>query len=406
MNSPVPCQPTPRVESILVVDDSAAQRQHAVSLCEQAGIAQVWEAAHGEEALALLRGNLDNAPQVLLIDLEMPQMDGVELIQRVAALSCNPSVIIASSKPPMLLTSVGIIARSLGLPMLAVLNKPLSLERLSHAIGNFPALPRAGPPSAQAAPVSAAELSHAIAQGQIHPAYQPKIILSSGIVHSAEVLARWQHPDKGAIAPSQFIALAETHALIHDLTLSVAEQALRDLSHWGLQDLPFSIAINLSPMLLTDGHFLNEVMDLVDRFHLNPESIIWEVTESSVMTDLPTALSLLVRLRLKGFGLAIDDYGTGFASMQQLSRIPFTELKIDRSFVHGAASSAHLRALLQSAIALARELNLTSVAEGIELKTDLELLKNLECDLGQGFLLGKPQAAPEFVNWLNPMRNM
>lgn len=402
MNSPALCQDPLRVESILVVDDSASQRQHAVSLCEQAGIARVWEAAHGEEALALLRGNADNAPQVLLIDLEMPHMDGVELIQKVAASGCTPSVIIASSKPPMLLTSVGIIARSLGLPMLAVLNKPLSLERLTRAIDNFPTRARARAGPAQAQPVTAAELKQALAQDQIWPAYQPKVVLASGQLHSAEVLARWSHPLKGEIAPSQFIALAETHELIHDLTLAIAEHALQDLSRWPQPEHAFSIAINLSPLLLSDGHFLDEAMALVERYQQRPESVIWEITESSVMTDIPVALSLLVRLRLKGFGLAIDDYGTGFASMQQLSRIPFTELKIDRSFVHGAASNPHLRALLQSAIALARELNLTSVAEGIELQADQELLQTLECDLGQGFLLAKPMSALQFVDWLKP----
>lgn len=401
MNSP-PCQETACVDSILVVDDSAAQRQHAVALCKQMGIRTIWEAAHGEEALELLRNAAGAIPQVLLIDLEMPHMDGVELIQRVAALNCSTSVIIASSKPPMLLTSVGIIARSLGLPMLAVLNKPLSLERLAHAIGTFSS--RAGAwigTHSQPVPalVSAAELSSAITQGQLRPAYQPKICLASDELHSAEVLARWQHPDKGMIPPSQFIALAETHELIHPLTLSIAEQALHDLSGWWQHGRPLSLAINLSPQLLADSHFLDEAMELVDRFHLSPESIIWEVTESSVMSDIPTALSLLVRLRLKGFGLACDDYGTGFASMQQLSQIPFTELKIDRSFVHGAASNPHLRALLQSAIKLARELNLTSVAEGIELSADLTLLKSLDCDLAQGYLLGKPMSAADFQRW-------
>jgi EAL domain-containing protein (putative c-di-GMP-specific phosphodiesterase class I)/DNA-binding NarL/FixJ family response regulator len=390
---------TNAVHTILVADDSISQRQHAITLCTELGVSEILEAEDGNMAMALLKR--EPSVQVVLADLEMPHMDGVELIQHIATLPHPPALIIASSQQGALIGAVETMVQALGLPLLGAFCKPLSEEQLAEALMRYhpdthPLIRSHG----ELTPVSAQELATAITERKLVPYYQPKFQLASGEAHSVEMLARWLRPGRGQVSPAQFIPLAETHALIHDLTLSLIEQALADASRWHADGHALSIAINLSPLLLSQPHFLGDAIDLVDQFQVPPDKIIWEITESALVADIPTALGLLVRMRLKGFGLSIDDYGTGFSSMQQLSRIPFTELKVDRTFVHGASKRPRLQTILQSALDLAHKLNLRTVAEGIEETADLELLRQLGCESAQGYLLAKPMSADAMLTWL------
>ena len=160
------------------------------------------------------------------------------------------------------------------------------------------------------------------------------------------------------------------------------------------------IALNISAQSLSDRRFANEIIRRVDDARISPSSLMLEITESALVSDLAAALGTLGRLRLKGFGLSIDDYGTGFSSMQQLSRLPFTELKIDRSFVHHAHDKWNLRAILQSAIEMAQRLGLTTVAEGVETREDMVLLRSLGCRYAQGYLFAAPMPASAISSWL------
>ena len=200
--------------------------------------------------------------------------------------------------------------------------------------------------------------------------------------------------------PDRFIALAEREGLILELTRGVMARALAQAAHWNAHGLHLSMAINLSPVLLESGSLVQEILDLLAVHSLKAEQVIFEVTEGSVVDCLGAALGVLARLRLKGFGLSIDDYGTGFSSLRQLARIPFTELKIDRSFVHGAWRSDNLRVILQSALDLARQLGLVAVAEGIETLEDWRLVQSCGCNIGQGFLIARPMPAQDFLPWL------
>jgi len=222
----------------------------------------------------------------------------------------------------------------------------------------------------------------------------------SGIVRGVEALARWKHPDLGFVRPDHFISLAEREGLIHELTISVMERALGQAARWNARGLRLSMAINLSPRLLDSPALVHEITSLVSLHGLAPGQVVLEITESSVVNCLGGAIGVLAKLRLKGLGLSIDDYGTGFSSMQQLVRIPFSELKIDRSFVHEASRRPNLRVILQSALDMSRQLGLITVAEGIETMEDWRLLQACGCDVGQGYLIARPMPAEELQQWL------
>jgi EAL domain-containing protein (putative c-di-GMP-specific phosphodiesterase class I) len=218
-------------------------------------------------------------------------------------------------------------------------------------------------------------------------------------VHGVEALARWNHPTLGLVHPDQFIPMAEQHGLIHRLTLQVMNQAMLQTALWNAQGMDLSVAINLSPVLLESPDLLQEIAGLQQCFGLRAEQVVLEITETSLMRDLSVALAVLTRLRLRGFGLSLDDYGTGFSSMQQLARIPFTELKIDRSFVHGVHQRETVQVMLRSALEMANRLGLNTVAEGVESLQDWRLLQEYGCTFVQGWLMAKAMPALELADW-------
>jgi EAL domain-containing protein (putative c-di-GMP-specific phosphodiesterase class I)/CheY-like chemotaxis protein len=389
------------IESLLIVDDSSVQRQHAVALCRELGIKLIYEASNGSEALQLL-SMLVLLPSVMIVDLEMPGMDGVELIQQLQQREFVISLIVASSRESVLIESVKTMSQVLGLNVLDGLQKPLMLPGLRSALARYRVPGCAAPPRQPLAtvPIERAELSRAIEGGEIVPFYQPKVDMHTGIVKGTEALARWQHSTMGMIPPDHFIPQAEQQDLIHALTLSMMEQVLRQAATWNARGLELSIAVNVSAQLLDSPDIVQEISALLERHALPAAQIILEITEGTVAARLGTALGVLARIRLKGFGLSIDDYGTGFSSMQQLARIPFTELKIDRSFVHGAHLRKNSRVILQSALDLARRLELVTVAEGIETMEDWRLLQEFGCMIGQGYLIAKPMPAAALPQWM------
>jgi EAL domain-containing protein (putative c-di-GMP-specific phosphodiesterase class I) len=295
------------------------------------------------------------------------------------------------------------MCRVLGLRILAALQKPLRTEAVVAALDELAQQP-VRREARKALPIDAAQLAAAIEQRQIQVHYQPKADIRTGAVRGVEALARWQHPTLGAVPPDQFIRLAEQCDLIHPLTLHVMNEAMLQVAAWQARSLHLSVAVNLSPQLLERSDIAQEIASLQQSHQLAPEQIVLEVTESSVVSRVGTALGVLTRLRLRGFGLSIDDYGTGFASMQQLARVPFTELKVDRSFVHGAHERDNLQVILRSALDMAKQLGLTSVAEGVETMQDWRLLQQFGCAVGQGWLIARAMPGAEVGRWLKQYR--
>jgi EAL domain-containing protein (putative c-di-GMP-specific phosphodiesterase class I) len=382
--------------SVLVVDDSAVQRQHAVGLCHALGIAAVHEAADGLEALAAIEA-LDVMPGLFIVDLEMPRMDGIELIEELHRRGVHVPIALVSSREHPLIESV----QALGHSVVAGLRKPLTRENLVSALTASSAFLAAIPARSRLLrlPITVAMLRQAIAERAIVPHFQPKIDTQTCALKGVEALARWSHPTLGMVPPDEFIPIAESTGLIHALTLSIMEQSFAQCAAWNEQGLVLSVAINLSPRLLVHPEIVMQICDLQRRYRLRAEQVILEVTESSVVDAAGSAPGVLARLRLKGFGLSIDDYGTGFSSLQQLTRIPFTELKIDRAFVCGAHRRKSIRTILESAIDLAHRLQLATVAEGVDAVDDWRLLQSFRCTQGQGWLIAPAMTGPDLQAW-------
>ena len=169
---------------------------------------------------------------------------------------------------------------------------------------------------------------------------------------------------------------------------------------WAAHGIDGSVSINLSIRSLVDVRTADHVIELVRAHHVEPRDVVVEVTESALTTDVGHTLENLARLRMKGFGLSIDDYGTGYSSMQQLIRIAFTELKIDQSFVANASRQESARVILEASLGMARKLNICSVAEGVETQADWDMLRQLDCHTVQGYLIARPMPSEEYLDWV------
>ncbi len=385
--------------SVLVTDDSLTQRQYAKALCQELGVQSLFDAANGVDALDVLGAN---SVDVVLIDLEMPIMDGVELIRSIAQKKLNSSVIILSAKDPILIASVGTMAEADGLHVLGTFQKPLLPDALECSLLRFiqDTKVAAEPKKSPDTEVTALELSQALANNELTLAFQPKLTVHGLLLRGVEALARWRHPTKGMISPVVFIELAERHGMIDALTHFLLEEAFKYKRTWQQYGLRFHLAFNLSPLSLADSDMVDWLCKMAEKYGIAPAEITFEVTENALLGELASAIRTLARLRLKGFHIAIDDYGTGFANAQQLSRVPATELKIDRSLVHRAAARPQQRTILASTIDLAKNLNLTTVAEGVETAEDFKILHDLGVDLVQGYYFSKPLFADDLLNWV------
>jgi predicted signal transduction protein with EAL and GGDEF domain len=246
-----------------------------------------------------------------------------------------------------------------------------------------------------------ADLRRAIAQEELLLHFQPKVDATSGAVVGAEALVRWQHPERGMIPPGEFIELAEETGLITPLTDWVLECACRNLREWsdaGLPDIPLSV--NLAASSLTGVTLVGKLDALMQRFALQPERLVLEMTESILMFDIESGIKLLQTLRDRGYGLSLDDFGTGYSSLSYLKRLPLDELKVDRAFVSNAERGGRDGALAATIIALGRELGLQVVAEGVETREQSAFLVRRGCEVQQGYLFSRPVAAPVFARLL------
>ncbi len=395
----------PASMSVMVVDDTKLMRDVALAYLRRYGFLHCTAHADGREALAALAA-ASRPVDLILLDLNMPVMDGIEVLRHLAERAYDGQLALISGENARLLRTAETLARAHELNIIGVIEKPLTAAKFDALLTRLAPLrnPNELPatlPAAPAIPVSEAELLAAIAAGQIGIAVQPKINLRDRSVVGVEALARWHHPSRGMVSPVDFVPVAEAGKAAEPLFAAVLEQALASLVDWHRQGHRLQIAINISAPDLTRLHLPDQVAEATLRHGLVPEDILLEVTESRLIQDLAPALEVVTRLRLKGFGLSIDDFGTGYSSLEQLQRIPFDELKIDRRFVTGAASDASARAIMASSIRLARSLGIGTVAEGIETQADWDCALRLGCDVVQGYLIAAPMPPEKLPAWLS-----
>lgn len=248
------------------------------------------------------------------------------------------------------------------------------------------------------------QLDTAIDDGQVWIAYQPKLDLARGKTIGAEALARWTHPEKGPISPTEFVTAAEQSDRIEKLTEFVLDQAIGATAQMVRKGYDFGIAVNLSARMLNDRRLPERVAAILSRHGLNADKLTLELTETAAISGTGNGIDLLNRLRDLGVRIAIDDYGTGLSTLDYLKKMPATEIKIDQSFIKTMRDNRSDLIMVQSTIALAHSLGRTVVAEGVEDPRSLEQLRDMQCDVAQGFIVGRPMSFDELVRRMNSER--
>lgn len=340
------------------------------------------------------------APSHIIIDLRMPDMDGVEVLRNLSETGCRAIVIMMSGMGAKVLESAQRVGIERGLCIGGILPKPFKPDEL-RALLDLDAPQR---PVRQAAvridhEITLAEIETALCSRQFTPHFQPKVDLASGRPAGVEMLVRWQHPEHGLLAPNRFLDLVEHSGMMGKLTDYMIEAGLDWLSG-AVPGGALELAINISGSTLTDVTFVDLLYGQCIFRDLDPARIVLELTETTVTRHKAETLDILTRLRLKGFQLSIDDFGTGYSSLVQLARLPFSEIKIDQSFVGEMLGSEEARKIVAAMVGLGKELHLTTVAEGVETEEQARLLRQLDCDQVQGYFFARPMDGATACAWL------
>jgi EAL domain-containing protein (putative c-di-GMP-specific phosphodiesterase class I)/FixJ family two-component response regulator len=343
-------------------------------------------------------------PTHIILDLIMPDMDGVEVLQELARQGCTASIAISSGVGNRVLNAAQRSATEHGLHIAGVLPKPFTMSALQAFLATTRdslslSLSRARSKAKDHETITAEDLNNAIAQRQFSLVYQPKIECATRMLKGFEALVRWQHPTKGMIMPDRFIQMSERLGLIGLITDQVVDQAFQWFS--GIAAAPhMTLSVNISAKTLGNKEFPDELEIMCRRASIPASSVILEVTETAASDDQLLALDMFTRLRMKGFSVSIDDFGIGNSSLALLARLPFSEIKVDKSFAITASQSEESRAIIKSTVDLSHSLDLCVVTEGVEDRETLEFLQNIGCDFAQGYHIARPMAGDQVVEWM------
>lgn len=356
---------------------------------------------------------LDEAMQVnadiIFLDLMMPGTDGIEVLRRAAEAQCTARIVLMSGVDRKVLQTAERYGTARGLQIAGTLQKPARAAEVRTLLRTVAkaAAPSSAPARVRPAAVSVGvdELTEAIERQQLVMHYQPQVTLDGGRWHGIEALVRWNHPRHGLLMPDRFIPLAEESGLSLPLTLAVVRQVLTDCAA-SRERLCFEgvLSINLPPSALTDVSFPAQLQRMTRLLGCQDVPLRFEITETSAGTDSPVALDILTRLRLAGYTLSIDDFGTGMSSMERLRDLPFNELKVDMQFVRVMADDPDSRAIVEHSIGLAHQLNMIAVAEGVEDERAWHMLAAAGCDVAQGYFVQRPVPTDGLVEWRSRWR--
>jgi len=381
---------------ILVVDDDPFVLKMMEHMLKKSGFNSVATCKNGSLALDTLDIQ-DEKSNLILLDLNMPEMDGIEFVRKLVEHDYSGSLILISGENERTLEMTEKLVNAHKINILGHLQKPVLPDELAALISKWRQV-EDGRFVVKA--YKASELRSGIANRELVNYYQPKVAVATGAVVGVETLVRWRHAEDGLVFPDQFIGLAEKNGLIDFLTNVVVVDALDQAKSWRNEGLNLCVAVNVSMDNLSSVSFADFVTEATLEADLSTRDIVLEVTESRLMLDQRAPLEVLTRLRLKRFYLSIDDFGTGHSSLKQLRDIPFDELKIDHSFVHGAWRDPISRAIYDASLRLGKQLSMTVVAEGVEDRNDWEMVKSSGCDLAQGYFIAHPMPAADIPGWI------
>lgn len=365
------------MSSLLVIDDERPFGEFVAKVAATIG----YETSVAGTAAEFLSSIDRDSPSVIVIDLQMPDMDGIEMLRELGQRQCPSRIVLVSGMDMRTVEAARRLGGELGLRMGGTMQKPVRANQLRTLLSGL---------RDRSDRVSADALREALDHDRLFLAFQPKIDLRTGSLVAVEALVRWREESGGVILPDEFIPMAEKGALIDDLTDRVIARALVQAAAWRRAGLMLDVAVNLSAKNIHD----RQLPDLLDArcrdAKVPPETLVLELTETASTQDSATLLEVLGRFRIKGFKLSIDDFGTGYSSIAQLLKLPFSEMKVDKSFVMEMDRVSESAIIAKTIVDLGHNLGLSVVAEGVENAAILRMLTELGCDLGQGYFFSRP----------------
>ncbi len=387
----------PSIETVLLVDDDPVQLAILESYFLGQGACQVYKAINGYSALSLIEKHFSDI-ELILCDLKMPEMDGIEFMRHLKDSLYSGPIAILSSADRFLIESAEKLAKIHGLNVIGTIRKPMSKDKLDALISKA-SQTLEGKKVYDTPLVDGAFLKEAIEKGQIQPYYQPKIATSTQRVVGVEALARWLHPELGIISPAIFIPLAVQKGLMKPLTCAIIEATIKDAKIWKSNGINIKIAINVTSDILEDVGFPNYMLTELNLAGIDRSRYIFEVTEAGVLDANANTMEVLARLRIKDIDISIDDFGTGFSNIEQLKKFPYSELKIDQSFISNGLTDTFADASVKASVVLGRELNMRLVAEGVETREQWDYVADQGIDQIQGYFIARPMPAADFQSW-------
>ena len=350
-------------------------------------------------------GRIGSDTSLILLDLVMPEMDGIEILRLLGERNCRARIVLMSGINIRVIETAKKLAQSLGLCVVGHLQKPFPITQLQELLGaNVAPEKPAYPQNEQRIAIPDEDLRRAFDHDQFVIYYQPQINIATGIVTGVEALSRWQHPELGLIFPDNFIHRIEALGLMDRFCWITAERALNEVKQFSASNghLP-RLAINISVSSLRDLKFPDILVNLARKYDFPAERIVLEITESGLM-EFSLALDVLTRLRMRNFQLSIDDFGTGYSMMKQLQNVPAIELKIDKTFVQHMHDHHADLVMVEKIIEMGHELEMEVIAEGVETEEQYRILREKGCDGVQGFLFSRALPPIEIVRWLESHR--
>ena len=383
---------------ILVLESQRFQRSVLIKMLDRLGLPTVLQASDVEHAMAQMQacGGVD----IVLCDVADRSLDCLDFLQRVRRAGLARAVVFCSELHPALRRAVVHMRCLSGLHVLGVLSQPLQLRALRQLLRGYCQRPTASlRPSASRALPTEQEIHQGLALGEFRAWFQPKFMLGTGRLAGVEVLVRWEHPTRGVLLPAEFLAAVLAYDLIDQMFMQLLEQGLSLLGVLRRQQIQLELAFNLHASQLLNNELMGHIQQALLRHGLPGSTLLFELAENGLLDISPRIQENLLRLRMLGCGLAIDDFGMGFSSLKLLCQLPFNQLKLDGEFVRHIGEPLS-QAMVASTLALARSLDMSLVIEGIGTQRAHEGVLALGCEIGQGFYLARPMAGHRLLVWL------
>lgn len=384
--------------TVLVLEDEPFQRLVTVTALEKHLLSPVLQAADGDAAVAILADS--RFIDIVLCDLKMAGMDGLAFLRHASSSGKIGAVVLCTELDPVLRQATVAMIHCLGLNYIGDLGKPFSLAGFSPLVARYHAINNATPRSLTPAELpSLSDILRGLDNGEFEGYYQPKFTLDGHLLAGAEVLARWTHPQWGVLSPAHFLPVMEQHNLIERMFWHLFEQGLTLHQQLAAQGNPVDLAFNLHPEQLACTMLTERIPIMLKRAQVSPARVTFEIVESALISAPASSLENLVRLRMLGCGLAMDDFGAGYSSLDRLSELPFDQIKLDRTFVQKMQNQPRSAAIVSCSVTLARALGISLVIEGVETVEQQTRLIELGATIAQGFLYARPMPANHFKDF-------